>query len=127
MWLNAGDPFPIDPFYERAGLLTPSIINRILLALDIIMSNEIKKYPVFHNDAQGIDIQVHHLVVPEFKDLGPTTKLAIVMGIDRIFQKHRMSPEEEAEEDARKKQAEELAREVARAQPALGYDWSDWE
>lgn len=89
-WLHAawemmekGTVIQPNPFYARDSLLTPEVIDNVLASLEGIFINEFKKYPGYHNQAQGI-VAGEKLVPPGFDKLPLTQKRAIVQGIDRI-------------------------------------------
>lgn len=77
-----------DPFYERNELLTPEIVTSVLTTIEDMFLNEFNKYPDYHTHAQGVSTGTV-LVPPRFLKLPYPQQLAIVQGIDRIFQKFR--------------------------------------
>ena len=85
-----------NPFYERNAVLTPEVVDQVIADMEGIFATEIQKYPGYHNNAQGISTDTHHLVVAGFDKLPYPQRLAIVQGVDRIFQKHRDFAAEEA-------------------------------
>lgn len=104
-----------DPFYARAPLLTPVVVQMVIKTMEDLMQKEIEKFPNYHNTAQGINTQTHHLVVPAFDALPFSEQLAIVIGIDKVFQQYRYTDEQKAEdkikfEEDQKRQAIEQAK-----------------
>ena len=96
-----GDVFKLsslqpNTFYERNKELTPEVVDQVIADMEGIFATEIQKYPGYHNNAQGISTDTHHLVVAGFDKLPYPQRLAIVQGVDRIFQKHRDFAAEEA-------------------------------
>jgi len=92
-------PLSPDPFYIRNSLLTPVIVKKVIDSLEDIFAKEIVNYPGYHRNAQGVS-ESQYLVPPGFNWLPQAQQLAIVQGIDRIFQKHRVTDEEIAKEVA---------------------------
>ena len=74
-----------DPFYERAPLITEEVVENVIAAIEEIFVRELKNYPAYHRNAQGVSAG-QKLVPPGFDKLDYTHKLAVVQGIDRIFQ-----------------------------------------
>jgi len=110
-------PLQPDPFYERNDGLTPNVVRAVIGDLERIFATEIEKYPGYHRNAQGIS-NAEYLVPPGFNWLPYPQQLAIVQGIDRIFNSHRMSDEES--EAAEEEEDEEVI--LARAWVALHPD-----
>jgi len=81
-------PLQPDPFYVRNNVLTPEIVTNVILALEEIFIYELEKFPNYHRNAQGID-KSEYLVPPGFDKLPYPEQLAIVQGVDRIFQEYR--------------------------------------
>jgi hypothetical protein len=81
-------PFQPDPFYPRNDLLTPEIVERVVDSVESIFESELLNYPGYHRKAQGISAS-EYLVAPGFRRLPYNEKLALVQGIDRIFQEYR--------------------------------------
>lgn len=77
-----------DPFYERNELLTTEVVTSVLKSIEDMFLNEFKKYPGYHTNAQKVSKSTV-LVPPRFLKLPYPQQLAIVQGIDRIFQQHR--------------------------------------
>lgn len=78
-----------DPFYKRSELLTPDVVNAVLATMDELFISEFAKYPSYHTTAQGVSASTK-LVPPRFSKLSHPQKLAIVQGVDRVFQKYRV-------------------------------------
>lgn len=88
--MEAGRPLQPNPFYERNALLTPAIVMAVIGELVNLQMDEFKKFPGYHNNAQGIDIANGEILIPTpFDKLPYPEQLAIVQGIDRIMQPYR--------------------------------------
>jgi hypothetical protein len=77
-----------DPFYERNAGLTPAVVKDVLEAIEQTHLFEFGKYPEYHRAAQGVSAG-EHLVPPAYLLLPYGQQLAIVQGVDRIFQRYR--------------------------------------
>lgn len=90
VWLLLENNRPIqpNPFYERNKKLTPTVVDAVINNIEELFKKEFKNYPGYHNNAQGIS-QGEKLVPPGFDSLDSQTKLAIVQGIDKIFQDYK--------------------------------------
>lgn len=84
-------PLQPNPFYERNDLLTPEVVEKVLGSIEDIFEKEIKNYPGYHNNAQGISAG-EILTPPGFNKLPYSQQLAIVQGIDRIALKYQPEP-----------------------------------
>jgi hypothetical protein len=91
---DRGSPLQPDPFYERNALITPEVVQQVIDNLEGIFKNELVKFPDYHRRAQGISAG-QYLVPPGFDKLPYSEQLAIVQGIDRIFQEYREVEEPE--------------------------------
>lgn len=87
--LQLGMELQADPFYKRTALLGPDVVDGVLASMDDLFISEAKKFPGYHANAQGVSLTTP-LVPPRFSKLSHPQKLAIVQGIDRIFQKFRV-------------------------------------
>jgi hypothetical protein len=90
----------VDPGYARNDQLVPrneddevdeSIVRKVIMELDLLMLDEFKKFPGYHQNAQGINVSDgEHLVITDFGSLPFDMQFAIVQGIDGIMQDYRM-------------------------------------
>lgn len=115
--LDAGEALHPDPFYARNSLLTKEIVEKVISEIEREINHELRQYPGFHRTAQGVP-EGRTLVSTEFDKLPYVQQLAIVQGIDRIFQKHRMEPEVEKAAI----EAEALVAEFGSADSPYSYD-----
>ena len=95
--INQGLPLQPDPFYTRNDVLTPEVIKQVLDGMENIFVTEIARYPGYHRTHQGI-ADTEYLVPPGFNELPAAQQLAVVQGIDRVFNAHRMTEDELAAE-----------------------------
>lgn len=86
--LNPDNNLSPDPFYPRNAELTPEVVDKVINDVESIYAHEIKTYPGYHTGAQGVDRSTQ-LATPRFDLLPYPQRLAIVQGVDRIFQKYR--------------------------------------
>jgi hypothetical protein len=77
-----------DPFYKRNKLLTEDVVTKVITDLECIFITELKNYAAYHRKAQGISSN-EYLVPPGFDKLPYPQQLAVVQGIDKIFQDYR--------------------------------------
>jgi hypothetical protein len=77
-----------DPFYARNALLTPEVIKNVIENIEGIFKSELARYPDYHRRAQGISAN-EYLIPPGFDHMTGAQQLAIVQGIDRIFQEYK--------------------------------------
>jgi hypothetical protein len=77
-----------DPFYARNALLTPDVVHHVIGSIEGVFESELSRYPDYHRRAQGIAAN-EHLVPPGFDELPYAQQLAVVQGIDRIFQEYK--------------------------------------
>ena len=95
--MQAGQPLQADPWYPRTALLTPEVVKDVLGGIETLFATEFKKFPTYHLNAQKPPDGAK-LVPPKFLSLPYTQQLALVQGIDRIFQAYRdETPEQPAE------------------------------
>ena len=87
-------PLQPDPFYERNAVLTPEVVASVIVAMEELFVRELKSYPSYHRNAQGIS-QSEYLVPPGFDKLDFSQQLAVVQGVDKIFQEYREEPKPE--------------------------------
>lgn len=88
--MEAGRALQPNPFYERNSLLTPDVVNNVIAELVNLQVDEFKKYPGYHNGAQGINVDNGEILIPTpFDKLPYPEQLAVVQGIDRICQPYR--------------------------------------
>jgi len=80
-----------DPFYARNKLLTPAVVKQVMASIEDIFKSELQRYPGYHRTAQGISAR-EYLIPPGFDHLPHDEQLAVVQGIDRIFQEYRADP-----------------------------------
>jgi len=85
---ETGGTIQMDPFYPRNELLTPEIVRGVIGSIEAIFQNELKRYPAYHRTAQGIS-ESEHLIPPGFDQMPFGLQIAVVQGIDRIFQEYR--------------------------------------
>jgi len=78
-----------DPFYSRTALLTPEVVGAVIADMEALFVKELEKYPAYHRSAQGISAS-EYLVPPGFDKLSQGEQLAVVQGIDKIFQEYRV-------------------------------------
>jgi hypothetical protein len=83
-----GRPLQPDPFYPRTHLLTPEVVHQVIENIEGIFKSELARYPDYHRRAQGISAN-EHLIPPGFDHLPQGQQMAIVQGIDRIFQEYK--------------------------------------
>jgi hypothetical protein len=83
-----GRPLQPDPFYARRDLLTREVVEAVIENIESIFVTELTRYPDYHRRAQGA-AKNEVLVPPAFDKLPAAQQLAIVQGIDRIFQEYR--------------------------------------
>lgn len=86
--MQNGQMLQADPFYDRNELLTPEIVTNVLGGIEELFASEFKRYPAYHLNAQKPPDGAK-LVPPKFLSLPYTQQLALVQGIDRIFQGFR--------------------------------------
>lgn len=79
-----------DPFYKRNDKLTPEIVKDVLTGIEKLMLVEFEKFDGYHRRAQGGIEPTKKLVPPRFLKLSYNHQFAIVQGIDKIFQKHKV-------------------------------------
>ena len=79
-----------DPFYVRNAELTAEVVTRVIAAIEGLFVSELKKYPTYHREAQGVSAS-EYVVPPGFDKLPPTEQLAVAQGVDRIFQQYRIT------------------------------------
>jgi len=84
-------PLQPDPFYARNEVLTPKVVEEVIKALEGIFIYELKNSPSYHRKAQGIS-NTEYLIPPGFDKLPYQEQLAVVQGVDRIFQEYRDEP-----------------------------------
>jgi hypothetical protein len=82
-----GRPLQVDPFYPRNPLLTPDVVTKVIDGIEGIFRSELVKFPAYHREAQGISAS-EYLIPPGFDKLPYNQQLALVQGIDRIFQQY---------------------------------------
>lgn len=87
-----GENLQPDPFYERNAELTPGVVKDVIGAIESLFVSELKKFPGYHQRAQGVS-ESEQLVPPGFDTLPSQEQLAVVQGVDRIFQEYRASDE----------------------------------
>jgi len=85
---ETGGSIQMDPFYARNELLTPEVVRSVVESIEAIFKNELKRYPAYHRTAQGIS-ESEHLIPPGFDLMPFGQQIAVVQGIDRIFQEYR--------------------------------------
>ena len=90
VWLltEQGRPLQPDPFYPRNDLLTSEVVKQVIEGIEGVFISELTKFPEYHRKAQGISAS-ERLVPPGFPQLPYSEQLAVVQGIDRIFQDYR--------------------------------------
>lgn len=81
--------FQPDPFYPRNALLTPAIVKDVLESIEKMFLDEFAKFQSYHRNAQGVSAS-QKLVPPRFLLLPYPQQVAIVQGIDKIFQEYRV-------------------------------------
>ena len=86
--IEEGRPVQPDPFYERNELLTPKTVGAIIAGMEDLFVQELKRYPGYHRNAQGISAS-EVLVPPGFDKLEYGQQLAVVQGLDRIYCEYR--------------------------------------
>ena len=84
-----------DPFYERNEVLTRTVIEAVIAGIEAVYTNELQRYPGWHHSANHLTVN-QVLVMPGYSSLPLDEQLALVQGIDRICQKYRATPAEEA-------------------------------
>lgn len=91
VWLDGeeGRPIQANPFYSRAKLITPAIVEMVIRSLEDIFLFELEKYRAYHNNAQGISAG-EILIPPGFDKLPFEQQFAVVERIDEICQKYKM-------------------------------------
>lgn len=91
VWLliEEGRPVQPDPFYARTSLLGPEVVKAVITDMEALFVKELEKYPGYHRQAQGISAS-EYLVPPGFDKLSSGEQLAVVQGIDKIFQEYRV-------------------------------------
>ena len=77
-----------DPFWHRNELLTPEIVKAIIADMEELFVQELKKYPAYHRNAQGISAS-EVLIPPGFDKLPYAQQLAVVQGLDKIYCEYR--------------------------------------
>ena len=101
IWLliEQGRPVQPNPFYERNALLTPEVVANVINYIEGLFKSELAKYRSYHETANKITTG-EKLVPPGFDKLPYAQQLAVVQGIDRIFQEYRGAdpPKKEIEE-----------------------------
>ena len=88
--VEEGRPLQPDPFYPRAELLTPDVVKNVITSIEEMFIKELQTYPAYHRNAQGISAS-EYLIPPGFDKMAAGEQLAVVQGIDRIFQDYRMA------------------------------------
>ena len=78
-----------DPFYERTPLLTPEVIDNVIESIEVYLTSEITKSPDYHYSHQPVNRETHTLIPPQFDIRSPAWKLAMVQGLDRIYQQYK--------------------------------------
>ena len=86
--IEQGRPVQPDPFYERNEKLTPEIVKAIITDMEELFVQELKKFPAYHRNAQGISAS-EVLVPPGFDKLDYGQQLAVVQGLDKIYCEYR--------------------------------------
>ena len=80
----------VNPFYKRTALLTPDIVSAVIQEIEDLWVDEIRRYPEYHNTHQGI--KPGEVLVPSrFDRWSPACQLAIVQGLDEIYQRYAAS------------------------------------
>ena len=79
----------VDPFYPRNDLLTPEVVKAVIDDMEALFVSELKKFPAYHRNAQGISAS-EYLIPPGFDKMAAGEQLAVVQGIDKIFQDYRV-------------------------------------
>ena len=103
--IRAGRPLQANPFYERNVELTPEVVDKAIEDIEECFRYEIEHFHVSHSGWQGVPAE---LLRPTGFDKEPyPVRRAIVQGIDRICQSHRMTDVDFASEQAAK-EAEEI-------------------
>lgn len=85
-----------NPFYDRNPLLTPAVVGTVLVEIEEMFAAEMRKFPEYHRTAQGLT-PTQRMVAPRFRRLPYDQQLAVVQGIDRVFQKYRVPEGKEAQ------------------------------
>jgi len=78
----------MDPFYPRNDLLTAEVVGGVIQNIESIFKHELERFPGYHRTAQGISAS-EYLIPPGFDQMPFSQQVAVVQGIDRIFQEYR--------------------------------------
>jgi len=84
-----GEKLQVDPWYPRTELLTPEVVESVIRAIEDLFISELKKFMGYHRNANSISAS-EVLVPPGFDKLSQGEQLAVVQGIDKIFQDYRV-------------------------------------
>ena len=87
--IEEGRPVQPDPFYPRNAVLGPEVVKAVIDDMEALFVKELERYPAYHRQAQGISAS-EYLIPPGFDKMAAGEQLAVVQGIDRIFQEYRV-------------------------------------
>ena len=87
-------PLSANPFYERTELLTPEVVHRVIGHIKETYARELKSYASYHRSRNGM-VDGQTLVAPRFDEQPYEVQLAIVQGLDRIYQRYKAPEPEE--------------------------------
>lgn len=137
--IQRGEAVPFDPFYERNAKLTADVVEACIRQHEDNLDYEIQNFPLYHAGHQEVPGYSSEVIDSEANrrywstrlrtqrwDLLPyQQKLAIVQGMDRVLNAHRMTDEDIAAEAAEIQRAAELRAAHLAADPHY-YDRDDY-
>lgn len=123
--LKNGLPIPFDPFYPRNAVLTADIVEVVIKTHEANLQYEIDNFPLSHAEWQGLIPggkitsrpnkgsdewnRYKAMLAPTRWDKLPyNQQFAIVQGLDRVYDKHRMTGEDFESERQKKQRDEEI-------------------
>ena len=86
--IEEGRPVQADPWYPRNDLLTPEVVGAVIVDMEELFVQELRKYMGYHRSAQGVSAS-EVLIPPGFDKLPYAQQLAVVQGLDKIYCEYR--------------------------------------